>query len=272
MNLEGTAISWPLRAWLVVEVMFGIAAVSAIGIDPTHTKTNFSWPISPVVMAALLGGFYVVSATIFLLPLFAKQWENVRVMILPAVLFTTVQLLVTIIHWDKFSVGTTPFNVWFASYVLPPPIFLGCYLWHQRKAVRRVDVARDEFVPPLRAALLVGGMLLVVAAILAFVFPQLLIRGFPWQLKPLTARSLCGWLMIVGALMVSMAHENSRTRCRLASPMLGLLFPVLLVQILRFRNQVDWSSLSLWLGFVLFGAISLCGAYLATGSWRQALS
>ena len=53
MTVSGTAIAWPLRAWLAVEVMFGVAAVSAIGISPGNTKTNFAWPITPVVMAAM---------------------------------------------------------------------------------------------------------------------------------------------------------------------------------------------------------------------------
>ena len=53
----GTSIAWPLRVWLGVEVLFGIAAVMAIGIAPADTQTNFAWPIQPVVMAAVLGGF-----------------------------------------------------------------------------------------------------------------------------------------------------------------------------------------------------------------------
>ena len=123
MTSQGTAITLPLRAWLVVEVLFGVAAVLAIGIAPGNTETNFAWPIKPVVMAAVLGGFYITSAPLFLFPLFAKRWEMIRVMILPAVLFSSLQLVATILHWDKFSVGTIPFYVWFASYILPPPIF-----------------------------------------------------------------------------------------------------------------------------------------------------
>ncbi|MEP7189234.1 MAG: hypothetical protein ABI901_08600, partial [Roseiflexaceae bacterium] len=79
--MTGTSIAWPLRVWLAVEVLFGVAAVLAIGIAPADTKTNFAWPIQPVVMAAVLGGFYITSAPLFLLPLFAKRWEMIRVMI-----------------------------------------------------------------------------------------------------------------------------------------------------------------------------------------------
>jgi len=137
MNTQGTPIALPLRIWLAVEVLFGIGAVLAVGISPAETKTNFAWTIQPVVMAAVLGAFYASSALLFLLPLFAKRWEMIRVMILPTTVFATVQLIATVLHWDKFSIGTTPFYVWFASYLLPPPIFVAAYVWHQRRAAKR---------------------------------------------------------------------------------------------------------------------------------------
>ncbi len=42
MNTQGTPIAWPLRAWLAVEVLFGIGAVMAIGVSPEDSATNFS--------------------------------------------------------------------------------------------------------------------------------------------------------------------------------------------------------------------------------------
>ena len=110
MNSQGTPIALPLRIWLAVEVLFGIGAVLTIGVSPADTKTNFAWPIQPVVMGAVLGAFYASSALLFLLPLFAKRWEMIRVMILPTALFASIQLVATFLHWDKFSVGTTPFT------------------------------------------------------------------------------------------------------------------------------------------------------------------
>jgi hypothetical protein len=272
MTLQGTPIAWPLRAWLIVEVLFGIGAVLAIGRDPANSATNFAWPINPVVMAAVLGGFYITSAPLFLLPLFAKRWENIRVMILPAALFCTVQLAATFLHWDKFSIGTTPFYVWFASYLLPPPIFLAAYLWHQNKASSNITPSNDPIPSWLNRLLMISGGLVTVIAALVFLFPNLLIPIFPWQLTPLTARSLSGWLIAVGTLMLSMAREDDRRRARLATPMLILLLPVLLMQMLRFAEQVNWGSPVLWIGLLLFGIAGFCGLYLANGSWREALN
>jgi hypothetical protein len=108
--------------------------------------------------------------------------------------------------------------------------------------------------------------------ILTFFFPNFLIPVFPWQLTPLTARSLSGWLIAVGTLMLWMSRENDRTRVRLATPMLILVLPALLLQMSRFADQVNWSSAVLWIGLLLFAIVGLCGMYLATGSWREALN
>lgn len=272
MNTQGTPIAWPLRLWLAVEVLFGIGAVLAIGRDPANSATNFAWPIQPVVMAATLGAFYITSAPLFLLPLFAKRWENIRTMILPTALFSTVQLAATFLHWDRFSVGTTPFYVWFASYLLPPPIFVAAYLWHQRRAVSRATSSNDAIPSWLNRLLIICGSLLTLIAAVTFFFPSFLIPVFPWQLTPLTARSLSGWLIAVGTLMLWMSRENDRTRVRLATPMLILILPALLMQISRFAEQVNWGSPVLWIGLLLFAVVGFCGFYLANGSWREALN
>ena len=271
MKSSGTPIAWLLRLWLAIEVLFGVAAVMAIGVSPADTETNFAWPIKPVVMAAVLGGFYITSAPLFLLPLFARRWEMIRVMVLPAALFSTIQLAATFLHWDKFSIGTVPFYVWFASYLLPPPIFVAAYLWHQSKDSSRSTESNNTLPAWLKSLLVIIGSLLTLTAALIFLFPTLLIPHFPWQLTPLTARSLSGWLIAVGTLMLSMSLENDRTRARLATPMLILVLPALVVQMVRFADQVDWSNAVLWIALILFAMIGFCGLYLANGNWRKAL-
>ena len=271
MNTQGTPIALPLRLWLAVEVLFGIGAVRAIGISPAESATNFAWPIQPVVMAAVLGAFYMSSALLFLLPLFAKRWEMIRVMILPTALFSTVQLAATFLHWDKFSVGIPPFYVWFASYLLPPPIFVGAYVWHQRRAVPQ-DTNSDSPLPAwMRTLFWISGIALVIGAASTFILPSLLIPNFPWQLTPLTARSLCGWIIVVGAILIAMVRENDRARVRLGTPILILLLPTLLIQMSRFADQVNWANPTLWVGLILAAILGMCGLYLAMGSWRESL-
>ena len=270
MNAQGTPIALPLRIWLAVEVLFGIGAVTAIGLSPAETETNFAWPIQPVVMAAVLGAFYASSALLFLLPFFAKRWEMIRVMILPAAIFCTVQLVATFLHWDKFSVGSTPFYVWFASYLLPPFIFVAAYLWHQRRAKSQRS---DQPLPAwLHGFFLICGSLLAIGAFLIFIFPTLLIPIFPWQLTPLTARSLSGWIMLLGVILLSMVRENDKARIRFGTPFLILLLPTLLIQMTRYADQVNWANSTLWFGIILAAVMGLCGLYLAIGNWQESLS
>ncbi len=266
-----TPISWPLRLWLGVEVLFGLGAVLAIGFFPNQSSTNFAWTIQPVVMAAVLGGFYFVSAPLFILPLLAKRWEMIRAMILPTALFCLLQLIATFLHWDKFSVGTLPFYIWFASYLLPPPIFISAYLWQQRRAAT-LPLPDDQSLPSwlLKIMKTIGATLALLATIF-FIFPTTIIPHFAWQLTPLTTRSLSAWLVMLGFLLLNLARENDRTRSVLTTPILIFTLPILVVQMLRFSSQVDWSNPVLWLGFTLLAIISGCGIYLAQGSWRQAL-
>ena len=121
-------------------------------------------------------------------------------------------------------------------------------------------------------AFLVTGWVLALVGAAAFAFPSLLVLHFPWNLTPLTTRSLCAWLILYGTMLLYMAHENDRTRCRLASSMLLFALPALVVQILRFRIEVDATHPTLWIGLALFAAVWACGLGLARGSWKAAMS
>ena len=104
MTQAGTPIAWPLRAWLVVEVLFSVGAILTIAIDPANTRSSFAWNVQPLVMATVFGAYYISAALVTALPVFAKRWEMIRVMILPTVLFTAAELLATLLHWSQFSV------------------------------------------------------------------------------------------------------------------------------------------------------------------------
>ena len=203
---DGSRIGWPLRVWLFVEVGFGLAAMASIALSPQDSATNFAWPIKPDVTAALLGAFYMSSAWVFVLAAFARRWQDIQVMIIPAILFTAAELVATFLHWDKFSLGSAPFYVWFASYLLPPPILAACYFWQRRRA--GPSPALRPFPHPLRLLMAVIGAVLTVEAVVAFVWPDWLIATTPWQFTPLTVRALSGWLLAAGSELLG----NTRIR------------------------------------------------------------
>jgi hypothetical protein len=266
---EGTPVAPLFRVWLWIEVLFGLAAISVLGLRPEETATRFAWHIEPEAVASALGGFYIATAPTLVLQAVARRWEMIRVFVLPAIAFTTAELIATLLHLDRFSVGTLPFNVWLASYVLPPGIFLLAYVYHQRGALPRPSAR--ALPPGLWRALLSIGALWTVSAVIGFVFPAYLTGSFPWKLTPLTARVLAGWEIAFATLLLSIARENERDRVRLAAPLLILALPCVALQVIRFADQVDFGHQRLWIGAGLLSFTAAVGVYLARGSWRVSL-
>jgi hypothetical protein len=270
MAKPGTPIAWPLRAWLVVELLFSIGAILTIALDPANTGARFAWNIQPVVMAAVLGAYYISSGLVIVLPLFARRWEMIRVMILPTILFATVELLATLLHWSTFSVGTLPFTVWFLSYLLPPPILLGFYLWHERRARESSSaVPLDALSTDARRTLLHFGGLTTLLSVIIFSLPQVFIPFAPWSMTPLSARVFAGFLLAAGTLMLSMARENDRSRVLVGVPLLILMFPAVTVQIARFAEQVNFANTALFLIYGIMLVPFALGVYLARGDWHR---
>lgn len=258
-----TRVRWPLRAWMAVEVVFGLLSIGSVFLNPGNTAQDFAWPIKPVVMAALLGAYYFSAALIFVLPLFARTWQQVRPMIIPTAVFSLAMDLATVLHWDKFSVGSLPFYVWLASYVLPPPIFGALYWWHQRDAAP-VGAPGEHPLPGwARAFLRANGLAQTAIAALFFAVPSLLQQIGPWAFTPLTARTLSGWMPGAGLLQVWMSWEGDWHHIRLATTMLLVLPFAIVFQIIRFGGgDVSWSNLALWVLILDSGAVALALAYL----------
>lgn len=270
-RVPGLRLSWALRIWLAIEVMFGVMSLLTISLTPADTARHFSWPIKPEVTAALLGGFYIAAATVFVLALFARRWENIRVFVIASILFSSAELIATFLHWDRFSVGTLPFNVWFVSYLLPPPLFAFFYVWHQRR-VAPLPGAIDEPLPQgLRVVMAILGALLFALGLLAFIRPAILIALMPWEFTPLTTRALSGWIIATGTMMLSGARENDRTRVRILSPLFILLLPAVAFEVARFSEQVDWSHPGLYGGIAVLAVIFVIGLCLVRGDWRRTM-
>jgi hypothetical protein len=270
-SVSDLGLSLPLRIWIGIEVLFGLMSIVTISLSPGNTDANFSWPVKPEVTAALLGGFYFAAASFYVLALFARRWENIRVFIIASILFSSTELLATFLHWDRFSIGTTPFNVWFVSYILPPPLFIAFYIWHQRRAAP-IPKAGDEPLPSgLRSLLRILGVPVALVAVVAFVMPAIIIPLMPWQFTPLTLRALSGWVLALGAMMISAAHENDRTRCRIISPFFILLLPAIAIEVLRYPDQVNRSHPTVYVALALLAATFVLGLYLARGDWRRTM-
>ena len=262
--MRSTPIGWLLRFWFLVEVFFAISATSTVALRPAETATSFAWNIQPPVMAALFGAFYIALAPVVFLAMFARRWEAVRVFVLPGMLFTFTQLVVTFLHWERFLHGTLAFQIWFASYLLPPGVFLGCYLWQQRRAGPAIGGAEDSPLPRwARITLVILGSALTFEALAGLVFPAWFSGWAPWKITPLNARALSGYTLLLGTMLLSMARENDRDRVRILSPFLILLLPAVAFQVRRFPEQVDWSHPRIALVLAVLLPVTVLGLFLA---------
>jgi hypothetical protein len=257
--LRETPAAWPLRAWFAAEIFFAIASSSAVLLAPQATATNFAWPIQPVVVAALFGAVYFCALFVMAGGLFTRIWERVRVIVLPSAVFTAVMLLPTYLHLERFATGSVSFGIWLASYVLPPPVFVACYLWQQRRS-QSVGTGITAPLPSLeRGFFFVNGAVLMVFAIAVMLFPAILQAISPFTFTPLTARAFAGYVTLVALLQISMACENDWPRSRLATIMLIPLPIVILFQLVRFSDGVQWSNVALWVFLVDAGlTTALC--------------
>jgi hypothetical protein len=166
--------------------------------------------------------------------------------------------------------GTPGFTIWFLSYLLPPPILLGFYLWHERRArMSTKAISREPLSPDVRRALLHIGSLTTLLSLLIFILPQVFIVFAPWQVTPLSARVFAGFLLAAGTLMLSMAHDNDRSRVLVGVPLLILMFPSVTLQIARFPDQVNFANTALFLIYGIMLVAFAIGLYLARGDWRQ---
>jgi hypothetical protein len=264
---QGSPIRLPLRLWFLAEVAFGLGAAASIALDPAATATNFAWPIAALPSAALIGAFYLIVAPAMVLALFAPRWEDVRVLVLPAAVFTALLLTATHLHWDKFATGTLPFQIWYASYLLPPPIFVALYLWHERHA--RPAGSGHALPGALRWVMIPGGALIAAEFAFRFAAPATLAGDMPWPVTPLVARVVSAFLVALGLMLVSAGVERDTRRARLVGPSLMLALPLVALQLGRFPEGIDWSHWRILSGTALLGAISTLGLLICWLGWRR---
>jgi hypothetical protein len=258
-----TPIRWPVRAWLVAEIFFGLTGASAVLLAPAEAATNFAWPIRPPVAAAIIGACYGSVALMLLSALFAKWWEQVRLVVIAAALLTTLMLVATLLHWDRFSVGTVPFALWLISYVVPPPTLIALYVWQQRNIQPSTEA--QTMVPWFRRLASVNGASLVLIWAVLFLFPSLLGPHGPWSMSDLVVRVYAGWFIGYGALLWMIGRRATWAEARLPTLWVIALPLLFVVQLSRFTEQVEWSNG--WLLLILTDLTVL--AIVAAWLWRR---
>ncbi len=136
--------------------------------------------------------------------------------------------------------------------------------------------AGSALSPLHRAYFLMVGLFAMWVGVWGTFMPSRVALALPWQVPALHSRVigamyLSGWILALGAMMLSAAHENDRTRARIISPFLVLLLPAVVLEVSRFADQVTWSHPGIVGGLAVLVATFTIGVYLARGDWRRTL-
>ena len=257
-----------MRWMLWVAAFFVLCAGVQLFVLSSHTDRFFAWTIGTPLIAAFLGAGYWAAGVLEALIARERLWANARAGVFAVWVFTTLTLVVTLLHRDILRTESIWAWAWLAVYVVVP-VALGVILVLQERAPGG-DPPREAPWPRWMqalcwlqvAALLPPGLVLLMQ-------PERAADFWPWALTPLAARAGGVWLIGWSIIVLQMLRESDWRRTRIAL-LSGAVWGMLeLVALLRYPDAVDWGAPRIWIylaGILLVGGAGGVGAVLA---WRR---
>ena len=121
---------------MITRVLFAVGGLLAfiagvqLFVFAEQTDVYFAWPIQPPLTAAVLGAFFWASGALFWLSYRDRETGRGRLALVSTFPFSTLLLIATLLHLDKFNFNSPNFFtqfvtwVWLLVYVFLPPISL----------------------------------------------------------------------------------------------------------------------------------------------------
>ncbi len=249
--------------WVALLVAPILAAAGVIlYLFPGDTQTLWAWPMGPKMTSLAVGGGYAAGAVLFLRSLRVGAWHRISLVFLVATVLTVGLLGATLLHWELFSHGHVSFWAWLVVYLVTPVLLPAVWL-RNRRYDPGLPAAGTPLVPRW-VRRLVGsvGVMQIVVALAFYVRPELGIVLWPWQVSPLTTRTLASFLAFIGAMWLAFLFEArwSALRLHVESATLGLA----LVALGALRATEDFTggpaataTFALLLGGTLAGLVAL---------------
>lgn len=267
-----------MRYLLAVAGILVLIIGTPLFVLPGNTSSLFAWTINPPLTAAFLGASYWASFVLEFLCSREKVWARARVAVPAVLIFTTLTLIVTLIHFDKFhffskAPGSFAWGiawVWLVVYVTVPVIMSGLLVHQMRKPGDDPD--RQSIMPSwFRIVLIVQAIVMLVLGTAMLLAPQSVGPSvWPWALSALTGRSIGAWLVGFGIAAGFAAWENDFRRVRAAMIALSLLGILHVVSLVRFATALhpktgepvlDWSDPRTVVYLVFVISLGLIGVY-----------
>jgi hypothetical protein len=230
-----------MRRMLYVAGAFVLIAGFQLFVLGGRTEDFFARTNEPSLTAAILGAGYWTSAILELGSARRREWSRAR-LAMPAVLFfTTITLVLSLVHVDRFHLDNVFGIAWLVVYATFP-VAMATILFLQLRAPGD-DAPRRTALPGwMRLALAAQAAVLFTLGAALYADP--VDAGFwPWPLTPLTGRAVGAWLLGTGFIAAHVAIENERERVDVAMLSYAAFGALQLLAVARYSGTPDWSTL-----------------------------
>jgi len=253
--------------WLLVAAGFLVLLAGfQLFILTEYTNSYFAWTIQPFITAAFLGGGYFSSFLIEFLASRKTRWVEGRIAVPGVFTFTTLTLIATLLHLDRFHfsgpgmIAQAAAWFWLSIYAIVPPTMLA--MWFQQHHVPGANPKRSMPLPLiLRSVLIIQAIVMLAWGMGLFADPAFSAISWPWKLTPLTSQAVGAWLIGIGVTAGYAFIENDYSRIRVGL-VSYLAFGVLeIIALLRYPASLSWVSWSAWFYLGLIISILLVGSY-----------
>jgi hypothetical protein len=232
---------WPLA---MLSAIFG----PMLFLLPSRTDTLWSWQIRPDMSAVFVGAGYIFGACAITTLLIRNQWHALNTAALATWVSSVAMLAATLLHLDRFFVGTLRFYVWFVIYLALPFALPAAWVLKLRFS-KPHDPGDLVFDAPIRYANLLLGLVLLGFGLFLFFDPAGAAAIWPWQLTPLMSQVISGWIMFLGMGGIVIFFEPRYSAYRALIPGTLVWDIALLVGARLHRNDFDFTHTSslIWL-------------------------
>ncbi|HEX7097668.1 MAG TPA: hypothetical protein VF377_00390 [Acidimicrobiia bacterium] len=251
------------RLLIVAGVLVALAGIQLF-VFSERTERFFAWTIDPPLTAAFLGGSYWASAFFEFSAARQRLWAFARISVPTVFLFTILTFGVTMLHIDRFHLGSD-FEVgtravtwaWIAIYATVPVVM--AVVWWLQARQPGGDPHRERPLPVgLRVLVGTQGVVFAASGIVLLAAPESA-SWWPWELTALTGRAIGAWLVSFGLAAFHALGENCLVRLRPAVWAYTALGIMQVWALARFPGDFAWGSVGGIVYLVMLASVLLAG-------------
>jgi hypothetical protein len=236
-----------MRTLLYAAAVLVFLAGVQLFVFPERTATYFAWTVQPPLTAVFLGASYWSSVAFEATAARQRRWSDARIAVPTVFVFTVLTLVVTLVHIDKFHLGSQ-FElatravtwVWIAIYSIVPLLMVALmFVQHSQPGD---DAPRATGRPSLWLAGLIAVHAVVLLALGAWLLltPLSAARVWPWTLTPLTGRAIGAWLFSLGIAAAHALWERDHRRLRPAAAAYISFAVLQAIALARYASVPTW--------------------------------